>query len=267
MYNPNMSPPQLGQPINRKILSQPLFSLQTIKEFTSDLTYRKINDWDSKGLISAHRDTKNTGWRKFSCEDILVLLIISDLKNFGLSNERIKDFLKIIKIQNPNKDLIHHFELAIRGVRIFYHISPNDNTILFYDRKKTPHELLSIFDTLSSSPAIILPFNKYLNPIFDYLKAKNISTLNPVINQLMNFIEEERISAIIEFIKKGAFDELTIKKSETNQLIIKSKNYRRGNFDKKEILKIIDDKDFQTIHLSISNGQILTVTQDASVKV
>ncbi len=62
----------------------PACTAQDLREFVDDITYKKINDWDSKGLISGKREKAGSGWRKFSFIDLIKFRIISDLRDIGL---------------------------------------------------------------------------------------------------------------------------------------------------------------------------------------
>lgn len=53
-------------------------------------TYRVINSWESSGLLDDTREQEGLGWRKFSTSDIAWIMIISKLREFGLSIEKIK---------------------------------------------------------------------------------------------------------------------------------------------------------------------------------
>ena len=56
------------------LLHKPLFTIQNLQDALPELTYRKINSWDNSDLITYSRDTKDTGWRKFSVIDFLKLI-------------------------------------------------------------------------------------------------------------------------------------------------------------------------------------------------
>jgi hypothetical protein len=59
----------------------------TIKN-TGGVKYRWINYWTEIGLLDDNRDA-NQKWRRFSLVDMVWLLIIRDLRKFGLSNDKI----------------------------------------------------------------------------------------------------------------------------------------------------------------------------------
>jgi DNA-binding transcriptional MerR regulator len=73
-----------------QLFHNPRFTLQDAQEMIDDLTYRKINDWDDKGLLSCSREDDKAGWRRFSVIDILKLSVITQLRKFGVTTEKIK---------------------------------------------------------------------------------------------------------------------------------------------------------------------------------
>ena len=75
----------------------PFLSIKTIFEASkqlsnnnnSEITYRKVNDWNTKGVFEDER-TSNIQWRKYSIRTGVQLLLINDLKKCGYSNAQIK---------------------------------------------------------------------------------------------------------------------------------------------------------------------------------
>src|SRR5258706_6942731 len=64
------------------------FTAGTIKKLAG-LTYRQLNDWESKGALSSGRE--RTGWRKFSAVELVTLLVCSELRRqFGVSLESLR---------------------------------------------------------------------------------------------------------------------------------------------------------------------------------
>lgn len=83
---------------------RPLFSLKDCQKCICGLTYRKINDWDRKELITGSRVNNKAGWRKFSLVDIVKLFIISDLRKFGMGIENIKSVIRNVSSAYADSD-------------------------------------------------------------------------------------------------------------------------------------------------------------------
>lgn len=77
-----------------KNINEPRYYPQQIIKLIPEITSRKLNDWDAKGLLVQHRQNDNC-WRLFSLADVIRLRIIQDLKTYGMSNIQIQKALMI----------------------------------------------------------------------------------------------------------------------------------------------------------------------------
>lgn len=68
------------------------------------LTYRQLNDWDSRGILRSFRDrseeSKADGWRKFSIIDVIALSILSELKRRGIPVSALKNVVDTLFLMN-----------------------------------------------------------------------------------------------------------------------------------------------------------------------
>ena len=156
-------------------LREPIFTLKKLQPYVSGLTYRKINDWDNKNLISGIRDKGKSGWRKFSIIDSILLCIITDLKNIGFDSERIHEIVSNIsngtvlvfntktKKQERYKflELEYFITLCVAGLRILFLIDSTNNAI-FLTEKKAIDFYVSHDE---SFPLVVLPFFKYVRKL------------------------------------------------------------------------------------------------------
>jgi hypothetical protein len=71
------------------------FTASDVKE-AAGLSYRQLNDWESKGALASNREGK-AGWRKFSRREVFALMVCGEIRRrFGVSVESlrwIKDFM------------------------------------------------------------------------------------------------------------------------------------------------------------------------------
>ncbi len=67
-----------------------ILNAKTMPIVATGKSYRVINSWESNGLIDNFRE-ENSRWRKFSLVDCVWIKIISDLRDFGFSTEKIKN--------------------------------------------------------------------------------------------------------------------------------------------------------------------------------
>jgi DNA-binding transcriptional MerR regulator len=161
-------------------LRKPLYALRDCKTYIPQLTYRKINDWDRKKLVSGSRKNKQDGWRKFSTLDLVKLFIIADLRKFGMDIENIRAVLKNIstsfvesKFEGIEKtkflQLEHFVSLAILKKPILLLVSERQN-ISFFEKKDVMKYHFN-FDK-AKDPILVLPFFLYVNKIYNVSKRK-----------------------------------------------------------------------------------------------
>ena len=162
----------------------PFLSIKTIFEASkqlsnnnkSEITYRKVNDWNTKGLFEDKR-ASNIQWRKYSIRTGVQLLLINDLKKFGYSNEQIKLIVKqvidnsadvLVKNQTFNYRYFDFYASTFykRGINFFIMIDDNCNAFYLTEKDLA----LNIANGLKQfKPFLVLPFSKYLSVFAEYI--------------------------------------------------------------------------------------------------
>ena len=80
------------------------------KQYTANdtpLTSRVINSWTSLGLLDDVRTEPGQGWRKFSIMDIIFIVVLTELRKFGISIDNLKNtkqslFMPCVQLENQN---------------------------------------------------------------------------------------------------------------------------------------------------------------------
>lgn len=162
------------------LLHEPIFTIKALKSITASLTYRKLNEWDAKGLICSSRKTKDIGWRKFSIVGVVRLRIISDFREIGFSSRKIKRLLDRIpsgitvqknKMQHLELlDLEHAIFLSLAGIKFLLLIRKNEEVYFLIE----DDELFFSFyyDDDECCPAIVLPFFSYTEELRRLMKER-----------------------------------------------------------------------------------------------
>lgn len=258
------------------VLNNPIFTFKDVQTII-DITYRKINDWDEKNLISGVRENKDSGWRKFSIVDLIKLHIITDLKNFGLAAENISSILA--KIHRPEKrepisvhfstlrdsvesDLEYFYLLSRSGDKYVLVIKNNFDAYFATERNFVNHEMnLEEF----SASTILLPFFGYVKNIANYLNEKEIkiNEESTVKNYLLSFKEQQ----IMEIIRDEDYTQITISRSGSNKTIVRAKMDQKGKLAIRSVLEAIDKKDYQNIQIARVDGQIVNISREETFKV
>ena len=253
-----------------EFVNTPQFTIQFAKDIDKELTYRKINDWDSKGLISAYRKTKQTGWRKFSIVDVIVLSIIAELKNFGLTNTSIENIIHQIKtypLGQKEKNGAIEFLIYISALPMqhFICILPKNKVQII--SKSMLDFKNNVLQEIAQGSCIMLPAFKHTKKFFQLLYSDSTDVKDPSLHGFIKFIDDARINLIINLISNKNYEEVVLTKSTKQQVVLKATSRQSGKFSEKDIVKIIKDKEYQNIRLSRVNGQILNFSREETFKI
>jgi len=253
-------------------LNKPRFTIKKSQVFVENITYRKINDWDSKNMISGSRDNVKAGWRKFSLVDIIRFYIIKDLRKYGLDIEKIKkilgnvsnSILDLEKNRKPYKETFLQLEYFIfsclSGEKILLLIDKKCNIFFFKEKDVV---LAHFFFDKAYSPLIILPFFSYVRTMFK--RAKEIK-LDSTIAELYENRITKKEKKILDIINKKNYESITIKKQNGEINTIKAIEILKGDFTKKEIFDTIEQRDYQTVSILVANGKKLIIKREETFK-
>jgi DNA-binding transcriptional MerR regulator len=151
----------------------------------ADITYRMVNDWDSRGMFDAERKTIH-GWRKFSIVDVIKLSIIKKLKDEGFPLYKLKGVLGWLEyspaIEFSIKQLIEDTNCYLyTDLEDEYGIYSNEELLNFLKLKKEKERI-----------AIIVPINLLIKNILISIKSTSLE-VKIVSDQYMFKVNEEWI--------------------------------------------------------------------------
>ena len=218
-------------------------------------SYRVINNWESKGLIQAERDTEG-GWRRFSLLDIFWVEIISILRSFGLSLDAINIIKKYVMPTNSSiYRKIFEYYVACSTAR------KEDVVMVVYEDYTVDIALISELQAaigLGTIPLvyICIGFNeirKRINPKAEIPNFYNIRIqLTKEELNILDKIASKKFSSINIKLKNGKvniIEATKISDAITNEQILKN------------MRKILADGDYQTIVLTMQDGKVQTLLQ------
>ena len=163
-------------------VNKPRYYPQQIIKLIPEITSRKLNDWDAKGLLVKHRESNN-GWRLFSLADVVRLRIIQDLKTYGMSNIQIQKALTDIFEVNDTKRqyLFETFLNICATARKVVIIVEFDGRASLYLEDSAYVNLK--MDKNCCKPVLILPFYDYCMPFMPHNGYKMTVTTSEVVNE------------------------------------------------------------------------------------
>lgn len=242
-------------------INKPRYYPQQIMKLIPEITSRKINDWDVKGLLIRHRETEN-GWRLFSLADVIRLKIIQDLKTYGMSNIQIQKALNDIFELNDSKRqyLLETFLNVCAAARKVVIIIEFDGSASFYLENSAYVNLK--MDKSCCKPVLILPFYDYCMPFMPHDGYKMTVTTSDVVNEQ----NRTNLALIADCLIDDECKEISLKK-HNGKLNIKPKRFNK-NVSKQDFIKYIqnlDEESFKDIRISLQNGKITTLSEENSI--
>lgn len=242
-------------------INEPRYYPQQIIKLIPEITSRKLNDWDVKGLLVQHIQN-NSGWRLFSLADVIRLRIIQDLKTYGMSNIQIQKALNDIFELNDRKRqyLFETFLNICATATKAVIIVEFDGSASFY-LEDTAYVNLKM-DKSCCKPVLILPFYGYCMPFMPHNEYKMTVTTTDVVNEQ----NRANLAVIADCLIDEECKEISLKKSN-GKLNIKPKRYNK-NVSKQDFIKYIqnlDEESFKDIRISLQNGKITTLSEENSI--
>lgn len=242
-------------------VNKPRYYPQQIIKLIPEITSRKLNDWDAKGLLVKHRESNN-GWRLFSLANVVRLRIIQDLKTYGMSNIQIQKALTDIFELNDTKRqyLFETFLNICATARKVVIIVEFDGSASLYLEDSAYVNLK--MDKNCCKPVLILPFYDYCMPFMLYNGYKMTVTTSEVVNEQ----NRTNLGVIADCLIDEECREISLKKSN-GKLNIKPKRFNK-NVSKQDFIKYIqnlDEESFKDIRISLQNGKITTLSEENSI--
>lgn len=146
----------------------PSFTARDVKD-AAGLSYRQLNDWDSKGALPNSRE-QEASWRKFSTRDLFVLMVCSEVRTrYGTPLEKL-GWLKSIMLQEAG-----HFEAAVGmmnlGLAVF----------IFTDLEKS----FSMESDIDIADLLNMGYCR-----FDHQQAYIFLSVNPIVNRILAALKD-----------------------------------------------------------------------------
>lgn len=242
-------------------VNKPRYYPQQIIKLIPEITSRKLNDWDAKGLLVKHRESNN-GWRLFSLADVVRLRIIQDLKTYGMSNIQIQKALTgIFELNDTKRQYLFEIFLNICATaRKVVIIVEFDGSASLYLEDSAYVNLK--MDKNCCKPVLILPFYDYCMPFMPHNGYKMTVTTSEVVNEQ----NRANLGVIADCLIDEECREISLKKSN-GKLNIKPKRFNK-NVSKQDFIKYIqnlDEESFKDIRISLQNGKITTLSEENSI--
>lgn len=241
------------------ILRRPLLTFKDLKKIDSSLTYRCLNEWESRGLISSTRHVSKRGWRRFSITQAVELLFVIELKRFGMSSSRIGKVMEYITYRYEYCSISElYIFLSNAGFHIGVIVQPDGNVIIHQTE-----ELLKVYTANINYPTAFLyaPFSDYVLKVWNSM-GEGFEFYN---RNLYNLIPPKYLETL-RIIFHDEYEEIKILKKNDKVHSIKKISRRSGDFSKNELLRTLDSADYKRLEVYKKSGKIITIVNEDIIK-
>lgn len=220
----------------------------------ANLTYRQLNNWDSKNAVNPSRNSER-GWRRFTFEELICLSIASRLKDVGASLEFIGQLYSWLMGSNQIVDIL---DMVTEGTSCFL-VTNLDDDMHVCD----PNKSVISFGVYQyeAKPIIYFPLNTFINEIIERLldKAEYFPISYDVYDYLEQFVEfhsglEEREKKILEILRQKQFKKVVIDTEEGSLVMGIAEDCADEQIA--EIENIVDMHEYRRILIMQEDGSV-----------
>lgn len=216
-------------------------------------TFRTINHWEQEGLLATDRE-KDSNWRKFSFVELIRIRFISELREFGVSIEKVKSLIQIFEADKEK----YNTEYPLLE-KIILHSTFKESLYLVFNLSGS-FEILPLKEVsrqigLRYSKAIVISINFLIS------RCEEIERIHPKFLRKIQILNTENISItehqVYILLSLKLFDELHVIHSNLHPI--------KANIDDDRevanmIFKFFEDKgkdDTEEKILLIKNKEVL----------
>lgn len=228
------------------------------------MTPRQIQTLDSDNLLGKQRKDEKK-WRKFSLKELVYLLIVADLKSFGLEHNQLRGLWNTFFNENTHISEAHVdtklvSEMAIGctllGAEIILTIKDNGE-VGFFD---SSHYVALGY----RKPHIQLIFNDYVKKVLEFTGKKMPQVNWSLYSEYFKLsIKEEDL---LKIIRDGSYKNITVKKKNGEIELVSAEKIDNNELSPEKLLKLIKDKDFQDISIVKRDGKIVNLKVEETYK-
>lgn len=169
---------------NEKLKLTNFFNRKIFRVSDSSLTYRQLNNLEASGLFESSRKDKS-GWRKMNFREIVYMLLVAELRKYGLKNNQLFGLKNFFLKKSQITDSI--FSGCFAEIQMIFTIDFNGKCAVF-----DPY-LFLMMQTEHNS-LLVLTINDYFNKVMEKIGRKVI----PIEYSLKNILLVRNIGSDVE---------------------------------------------------------------------
>lgn len=251
-----------------RLREQAKFKASDIRQ-VGGITYRQLNDWDSKGALPNHRE-HDSGWRKFSPKQLFVILVCAEIrKQFGVSIEKLA-WLQEFMLQDGADHFSAAVEMMKHGLAVFIFSDLCDQFEM--DADYAIGDLLRMGYCRSPEPQsyVFLFVNPLVNKLLAALKTpvrldisdKIYATLGNAMHAMQ--VHDTAELAVLELMRMEKPSRFSVIPKNDGQILLEIEMEADKNAD---VQRELADEDFQTVVINRQDGKNVRIFRKVVKKV
>jgi hypothetical protein len=243
-----------------------------VKDATG-LSYRQLNDWESKGAVPNERKDKSK-WRKFTAREVFVISVCKEIRDkFKVPIESF-GFIRSFMLQKE----ANHFEYSLKmmrmGLCVYLMTDLKDFFVMDTDLEFEDLFRLGIFRGEEHQSYIFIKINPLVNRMLNMKNLSSIKIDEEIYNSLHKFkqqatTQKKQEMELLNLIRSKAYKRVTahIKGGQIFQVDAEEElGEKLKSQQAKNLLKIVEEKKYQTITVQLHDGKIVRVSRKSTTK-
>lgn len=245
------------------------FNRKIFRISDSTLTYRQINNLEASGLFKSGR-ADDSKWRLLSFKDILYMELVNELRKFGYKNNQLVGLRDIfygpigIDESSYRDWSLFTSDLIIgacfgSGQEIILSIKPDGEGCI-------SNIINYIFFESGEKSQIILKLNDFVNTILVKIGKKPFPIKIGLNNTLLGLPLTNNEENLINKMRESKAKSITVKMKNGEPDLAHFYFESQGNMNKNDVLKQLDESNFQDIRVVKRDGKIVNIKKEQVIK-
>ena len=254
-------------------LNEQVLRASDIRE-TVGLSYRQLNDWESKGVLPSKKRSK-AGWRKFTPREVFVLMVCKEIRDkFGVPLEKLS-FIKSVMLKKE----ANHFQYAVEcmygvGMTIYLLTDLKETFIMDTDAEIEDLFRMGMFRGSDEQGYLLIKINPLINKLLSFKGVGPIDTSDEVYDLMRKTKQQATANnrqeqKVLKLIREKKYKQVTIHLKDGEIIRASTEeelSEKKRDKPDKELLAIIKDQEYQSISLKVHDGKIVRLKRTTPIK-
>ena len=254
-------------------LNEQVLRASDIRE-TVGLSYRQLNDWESKGVLPSKKRSK-AGWRKFTPREVFVLMVCKEIRDkFGVPLEKLSFIKSVMLVSDANiaqdaVDLMNNF-----GMTIYLLTDLKETFIMDTDAEIEDLFRMGMFRGSDEQGYLLIKINPLINKLLSFKGIGPIDTSDEVYDLMRKTKQQATANnrqeqKVLKLIREKKYKQVTIHLKDGEIIRASTEeelSEKKRDKPDKELLAIIKDQEYQSISLKVHDGKIVRLKRTTPIK-